>query len=117
MTPFSVNSKLCSCNPLEGEYANYVNLSKTGLTREQSVIKLKLSKPPLIGIDKYQYLQQLWKQEKMTSFKDFLRRNNNQDVVPTLEAMLKKIDFYHDKDIDVLKLGCSVPNLANICLH
>ena len=53
----------------------------------------------------------------MTSFKDFLRRNNNQDVVPTLEAMLKKIDFYHDKDIDVLKLGCSVPNLANICLH
>ena len=26
------------------------------------------------------------------------------------------IVFYHDKAIDVLKLGCSVPNVANICL-
>ena len=27
------------------------------------------------------------------------------------------IVFYHDKDIDILKLGCTLPNLANICLH
>ena len=27
------------------------------------------------------------------------------------------IAFYHDKDIDVLKLGCTLQNLANICLH
>ena len=27
------------------------------------------------------------------------------------------IAFYHDKDIDTLKLGCTLPNLANICLH
>ena len=27
------------------------------------------------------------------------------------------IAFYHDKDIDMLKLGCSLPKLANICLH
>ena len=27
------------------------------------------------------------------------------------------IDFYHDKDIVMLKLGCTLPNLANICLH
>ena len=27
------------------------------------------------------------------------------------------IDFYHDKDIDMSKIGCSLPNLANICLH
>ena len=25
--------------------------------------------------------------------------------------------FYHDKIIDMLKLGCTLPNLANICLH
>ena len=35
----------------------------------------------------------------------------------TLEAMQKMIAFYHDKDIDMLKLGCTLPNLANICLH
>ena len=27
------------------------------------------------------------------------------------------IAFYHDKDIDMLKLSCTLPNLANICLH
>ena len=53
----------------------------------------------------------------MSSFKDFLRWYNNKDVVPTLEAMQKMIAFYHDKDIDMLKLGCTLPKLANICLH
>ena len=27
------------------------------------------------------------------------------------------MNFYHDKEIDMLKLGCTLPNLANICLH
>ena len=27
------------------------------------------------------------------------------------------IAFYHDKDIDMLKLCCTVPNLANVCSH
>ena len=27
------------------------------------------------------------------------------------------IAFYHDKDIDMLKLGCTLPNLPNICSH
>ena len=90
---------------------------KSGLTSEEAVIKLKLSKPPPTGIEKYQYLQQIWKQEQMSSFKDFLRWYNNEDVVPILDAMQKMIAFYHDKDIDMLKLGCTLPNLANICLH
>ena len=55
--------------------------------------------------------------EKMTTFKDFLRWYNNKDVIPTLEAMQKMIDFYHNKGVDMLKLGCTLPNLANICLH
>ena len=90
---------------------------KSELTTEQAVVKLKLSKPPPTGIENYQYLQQIWKQEQMSSFKDFLRWYNNKDVVPTLEAMQKRIAFYHDKDINMLKLGCTLPNLANICLH
>ena len=53
----------------------------------------------------------------MSSFKDFLRWYNKKDVVPILEAMQKMIAFYHDKNIDMLKLGCTFPNLANICLH
>ena len=42
---------------------------------------------------------------------------NNKDVVPTQEAMQKMIEFYHQKEIDMLNLGCTLPNLANICLH
>ena len=38
--------KFCSCNPLETECTNYVNLSKSALSTEQAGIKLKQSKPP-----------------------------------------------------------------------
>ena len=81
--------KLRSSNPLEADYTDYVNLLKNGLTTEQAVVKLKLSKPPPTGIEYYQYLQQIWKQEQMRSFNDFLRWYNNKDVMPTLEAMQK----------------------------
>ena len=114
---YAFYSKLHSCNPLEAEYTDYVNLLKSGLSTEQAVIKLKLSKAPPAGIENYHYLQQIWKQEQMSSFKDFLRWYNDKDVVPTLEAMQKRIVFYHDKNIDMLKLGCTLPNLAKICLH
>ena len=53
----------------------------------------------------------------MSSFKVLLRWYNSKDVGPTLEAMQKMIAFYYDKDIHMLKLGCTLPNLANICLH
>ena len=110
-------SKRRSCNPLETAYTDYVTILKSGLTTEQSVIKLKRSKPPPTGSEKYLYLQQIWKQQQMNSFKDFSQWYNNQVVLPTLEAMQKMIAFYQDKDIDMLKLGCTLPNLANICLH
>ena len=29
----------------------------------------------------------------------------------------RMIELYHNKGIDMLKLGCTLPNMANICLH
>ena len=84
-------SYLRSCNPLEAENMDNVNLLKSGSTTEQPVVELKLPKPPPTGIENYQYLQQIWKQEQMSSFKDFLWWYNNKDVVPTLKAMQKMI--------------------------
>ena len=109
-------SKLRRCNPLETEYTDFVNLLKSRLSTEQAVIKLKLSKPPPTGIENYHYLQQIKMQDQMSSYKDFLRWYNIKHNVPTLEAMQKMIAFYHDKHIEMLKLGCTLPNLANICL-
>ena len=53
----------------------------------------------------------------MQYFSDFFKWYYNKYVVPTLEAMQKMIEFYHNKGNDMLKLGCKLPNLADICLH
>ena len=76
-----------------------------------------LKEKPRTGIENYALLEELWKVEKMKIFRDFVRWCNNKDVVPTLQAMKKIMKFYHDQKIDILKLGCTLPNLANICLH
>ena len=31
--------------------------------------------------------------------------------------MQNMIEFYHDNGLDMLEFGCTLPNLANICLH
>ena len=109
-------SNLCSCNLFENKHTDYINQWKSALTTEQAVIKLKLSKSSPTGIENYHYLQQIWKQDQMRSLKDILQWYNNKDV-PILEPMQKMVAFYHDKDIDMLKLGCTLPNLAKICLQ
>ena len=110
-------SKLRNCNLSEVEVTDYVNLLKERLTTEKAVVKLKLLEPPPSGVDIYQYLQQMWKQEQLSSFKDFLGLYSKKDVVPTSEGMQKMIAFHNDKDIDMLNLGCILPKLANNCLH
>ena len=53
----------------------------------------------------------------MQCFSDFLKWYNNNEVNPTPEAMQKLVEFHHNKWIDMLKLGYTVTNLANIYLH
>ena len=72
---------------------------------------------PPTGAENYSYLQSVWENKSMQFFSDFFNWYNKKDVVPTLETMQKRIEFYHNKGIDMLKLGCTLPDLANICLH
>ena len=72
---------------------------------------------PQISVENFSCLQSLWERKNMQFFSDFLKWYHNKDVVPTLEAMQKMIEFYHKKGIDMLKLGCTLRSLANICLH
>ena len=104
-------------NPLEKDQSDYQKVLTCGLKTEEAQSKMKLSKPPPSGEENYQYLLDIRNHENMCTFKDFLCRCNNKDVVPTLESMQKMLAFYHKKGIDMLKLGCTLPNLANICLH
>ena len=53
----------------------------------------------------------------MQHFSDFIKWYNKKDVVLTLEEMQKRIEFHHTKGINMLKLECTLPKLATICLH
>ena len=110
-------SRLRNVNLLEKDYSAYQSLLGSILKTEEALSKMKLSKPPPSGEENYQYLLDIWNHEYMCTFKDFLRCYNNKDFVPTLEAMQKMPDFYHKKKNDMLKLGRTIPNLSNICLH
>ena len=67
------------------------------MTKEQAVVNMKLSKQLATGVENYQNLLQIWKQQQMSSFRDLSRWYNKTGVVPTLEAIQKMIAFYHDK--------------------
>ena len=110
-------SKLRNIIPLEKDYNDFDKLTISGLLTEQAVCKLPLKNIPATGEENHAYLRSIWVSEGMKSFKDFLMWYNNRDVVPTLEAMQKMVDFYHQKEIEMLKLGCTLPNLTNICLY
>ena len=102
---------------MKKEFTDFTKLLNSGLSQQEALIKLRLKEVPPSGVDNYNYLKVIWEEEQMSTFRDFVKWYNNKDVVPTLEAMQKMMEFYHNKGIDLLKLGCTLPNLANICLH
>ena len=110
-------SILRKSNPLEKDNNDFQNLVNSGLTTEQAVVKLRMDRIPPTGAENSSYLQSVWENNNMQLFSDFLNWYNNKNVVPTLEAMQKKIDIYQNNGIDMLKLGSTLPNLAKICLH
>ena len=109
--------KLKDHNPLEKEFIDFTKLLNSGLSHKEALKKLRMKEVPSSGVDNYNYFKVIWEKEQMTTFRDFVKWYNNKNVVPTLEAMPKLMEFYHNKGIDMLKLGCTLPNLANICLH
>ena len=96
-------SILRNSKPLEKVYNDFQNLVTSGLTTEQALAKLGMERIPTTGAENYLYLQSVWENTNMQHFSDFLKWYNNKDVVPTLEAMQKMIEFYHNKGIDMLK--------------
>ena len=109
-------SVLRNSNPLQKDYKDFQKNVSSGLITKQALVKLRMDRLPPTGAEKYSYLQSVWENNNMQYFSDIVKWYNNKDVVPTLEAMQKKIEFYHNKEIDMLKLGCTLPHLTTICL-
>ena len=63
------------------------------------------------GKNNYAELQNIWKEQNMSKFEDFLVYNNNLDVGPFVEAVMKMQQFYFDKHIDVFKNTVRVPRI------
>ena len=97
-------SILRKSNPLEKDYNDFHNLVNSGLTTEQAVAELRMDRIPPTGAENCSYLQSVWKNNNMQYFSDFLKWYNNKNVVPTLEAIQKLIEFYHDKGFDMINL-------------
>ena len=93
MTPYSFFSILRNGNPLQKDYNDFQNLVNSGLSTEQAVAKLRLYRISPSGAESCSYLQSVWENNNMQYFSDFLNWYNNKDVVPTLEAMQKMVEF------------------------
>ena len=65
-----------------------------------------------ISNDDYARCQAVWRDNGMTTMRDYLIWYNNRDVIPFLEAIAKQFAFYHDRGIDMFKDGISVPGLS-----
>ena len=66
-------------NPLEKNYNDFPNLVNSGLTTEQSVVKLRMDRVPWDGAENYLYLQSVWENNNMHYFSEFLKWYNNRD--------------------------------------
>ena len=64
----------------------------------------------------YARCQTVWRDNGMTTRRDYLVWYNNRDVTPFLEAIDKQAAFYHDQHIDIFKDGISVPGLTLLYL-
>ena len=69
-----------------------------------------------ISDEDYVGCQEAWRDNGMTTLRDFLVWYNNRDVVPFLQAIDRQIAFYQQRGIDMFKQGISIPGLTLLYL-
>ena len=109
--------KLRNVNPLEKDFSDYEKILSFRLKTEEGLSKMKFFKPPPSGEENYQHLLDIWNDENIRTIKDFFTLVQQQSRCPNTQSNAKNACFCHRKEIDMLKLGCTLPNLANICMH
>ena len=102
---------------LEKYYIGFENLLKSGLSKKQPVAKLRKDNVPPTGTKNYVYLQTVWENERMQRSAAFLKWWNKKDFFPKLKKIQKILEIHDEKRIYMLKLGCTLPNMANERLH
>ncbi|KXJ22829.1 Zinc finger and SCAN domain-containing protein 22 [Exaiptasia diaphana] len=65
-----------------------------------------------IKAQEYAYCQQVWAENNIQTFREFLVWYNNRDVVPFCDALEKMSTFWREKRIDMLRQGISIPGVT-----
>ena len=73
-------SKLKNLNPLEKDFCQFKKLTESGKEELDDLRVLGLKERPLSVKENYALLEELWRMEKMKTFRDFLRWYNNKTL-------------------------------------
>ena len=65
-----------------------------------------------ISNDDYARCQAVWRDNGMTTLREYLIWYNNRDVTPFLDVIAKQAGFYKHQNIDMFKDGISVPGIS-----
>ena len=98
-------------NPQEKDSADIEIVNWSGVSTEQALSKSRVKKPPTCAII-YLYSVSFWAIDHMQNLREYFKWCDNKCVTPTLWAMLKMIDCYQKKGIEMLKLGFTLPNFS-----
>ncbi len=110
-------STLKGHNVLEAEHLKFRRLvDEDGLTGAQALKKMQLQHPPPTKEEAYQSVLDVWQNNNMRTFSDYLRWYNDLDVGPFVEGAERMQEFYREKEIDVFKVAISCPGLARALL-
>ena len=97
------------------EYMNDLCKLEDRALPPQSAFFSRLTSEGISDTD-YAACQAVWRDNRMTTMRDYLIWYNNRDVEPFLEAIAKQATFYRDRHIEMFKDGISVPGLSLLCL-
>ena len=113
----SLFSKVRNRNRLKKDFNYLLKLLTGGIDQGSALKKLRIQSAPPTCFENYSYLKRICQRQNMITFKEFWRWYNNIYVVLTVEAMQKMKKCFQDKRTDMLKVGCTLPNFANMSLH
>ena len=97
------------------EYMNDLCKLEDRALPPQSAFFSRLTSEGISDTD-YAACQAVWRDNRMTTMRDYLIWYNNRDVEPFLEAIAKQVTFYRDRHIEMFKDGISVPGLSLLYL-
>ena len=65
------SSRSGNCNPLDKAHSDYQSFVNSGCSSEEALKELRVFSIPRTGLENYAYLQPVWKNHDMQSFKKF----------------------------------------------